>query len=74
MVRAVVPAGTKAGTYVGRVAVRFTGQFHVTTSMGTVQGIADKDCQTLQHRDGYSYARGGGDFLPFPCRGRVSVA
>jgi hypothetical protein len=66
MVRAVVPVGKKVGTYVGRVAVRTTGQFNVTTSTGTIQGIAARYCQTLQHRDGYRYAKGAGDFLPFP--------
>ena len=66
MVRAVVPVGTKAGTHVGRVAVRSTGQFNVTTSTGTLQGIAARYCRTLQQQDGYSYAKGGGDFLPIP--------
>jgi hypothetical protein len=66
MVPAVVPTGTTAGTYVGRVAVRTTGQFNVTTSTGTIGGIAASSCRTLQHRDGYSYAKGAGDFLPFP--------
>ncbi len=66
MVRAVVPVGKKAGTYVGRVAVRTTGRFNVTTSRGTIQGIAATSCRTLQHRDGYRYAKGEGDFLPFP--------
>lgn len=65
MVQAVVPVGKKAGTYVGRVAVRTTGRFNVTTSAGTIQGIAAKHCQLLQQRDGYTYAKGGGDFLPF---------
>jgi hypothetical protein len=66
MVRAVVPVGTKAGTYLGRVAVRTTGQFNVTTSAGTIQGIAARYCQTLQQQDGYTYAKGAGDFLPVP--------
>jgi 5-methylcytosine-specific restriction endonuclease McrA len=65
MVRAVVTAGKKVGTYVGRVAVRSTGRFNVSTSAGIVQGIADSYCQRLQQRDGYTYAKGEGDFLPF---------
>jgi 5-methylcytosine-specific restriction endonuclease McrA len=47
-------------------AVRTTGRLYVTTSAGTIQGIAATSCRTLQHRDGYSYAKGAGDFLPFP--------
>jgi hypothetical protein len=62
MVGAVVPVGTK----VGRVSVRTTGWFHVTTGTDTIQGIAAKYCRTLQHRDGYSYAKGAGDLLPSP--------
>jgi len=65
MVRAVVPVGKKVGTYVGRVAVRTTGRFNVTTSTGTIQGIAAKYCQRLQQRDGYTYEKGEGDVLLF---------
>lgn len=74
IVRAVITEGKKAGTYVGRVAVRTTGSFNVTTSTGTVQGIAARSCRVIHQQDGYSYAKGEGDFLPFPSRGRVSVA
>jgi hypothetical protein len=66
MVRAVVTAGTKVGTYVGRVAVRTTGWFNVTTSAGTIQGIAARYCQVLQQRDGYTYAKGADDFPRSP--------
>ena len=59
IVRAVVLTGTKAGTYVGRVAVRATGSFHVTTQARTIQGIPARYCQTIHHQDGYSYAKGG---------------
>jgi 5-methylcytosine-specific restriction endonuclease McrA len=59
MVRAVVPTGKKVGTYVGRVAIRATGSFNVTTRTGTIQGIAANYCQALHRQDGYSYAKGG---------------
>jgi hypothetical protein len=59
MVRAVVVKGTKAGTYVGRVAVRATGYFNVTTNTTTIQGIAARACRMLHHQDGYRYANGG---------------
>lgn len=55
LVRAVVPAGIKAGTYVGRVAVRATGSFNLTTTQSTVQGISHRFCTLLQHADGYRY-------------------
>jgi hypothetical protein len=70
MVRAVVPVGTEVSTYVGRVAVRTTGWFNVATSRRTIQGIAARYCQTLQHQDGYSYAKGAGDFLLVPLKGK----
>jgi 5-methylcytosine-specific restriction endonuclease McrA len=55
MVRAVVPAGTHQGTYIGRVAVRSTGSFNLTTPHRTIQGISHRSC-TVQHRcDGYEY-------------------
>jgi len=56
MVKAVVPTGKKVGTYIGRVAVRATGSFNVTTKThGTVQGIGYKACVILHKTDGYSY-------------------
>lgn len=59
MVRAVVKQGVKAGTYVGRVSVRATGSFNVTTPSGTIQGIAARYCRVIQYRDGYTYTKGG---------------
>jgi len=56
MVRAVVPTGVNAGTYVGRVAVRKTGSFNITSARGTVQGIGYRYCLVLHRCDGYSYA------------------
>lgn len=55
-VRAVVPAGKKAGTHVGRVAVRATGSFNIQTPVGVVQGIAYRHCTMVQRADGYGYA------------------
>jgi 5-methylcytosine-specific restriction endonuclease McrA len=55
LVRAVVPIGKKAGTHVGRVAVRTTGSFNITTNQGTVQGISHRFCTPVHHCDGYSY-------------------
>ncbi len=58
IVKATVVAGKKTGTYTGRVAVRTTGFFTVTTAVQTVQGISYCHCSTLHHADGYSYAKG----------------
>jgi RRXRR protein/HNH endonuclease len=53
-VKAVVPEGKKKGVYVGKVAVRSSGSFNITTREGTIQGISYKHCQLLQRADGYS--------------------
>lgn len=55
LVRAVVPKGKKAGTHTGRVAVRASGSFNITTSQGTIQGINRKYVRLLQRADGYGY-------------------
>ena len=56
MVEACVPSGTKRGRYVGRVAVRASGAFNVTTAIGTVQGLHRRFFRVLQRADGYRYA------------------
>lgn len=55
LVRAVVPKGKKAGTYIGRVACRKTGSFKMTTHSGKVDGINYRHFQPIQKGDGYSY-------------------
>lgn len=60
LVRTVVPHGKKQGVYVGRVAVRSSGHFDITTANGTVQGISYRYCQLLQRNDGFTYAYGAG--------------
>ena len=57
LVRATVPSGKKAGTHVGRVAVRSSGSFNVRTGSGVVQGISHKHCRLLQRADGYGYSQ-----------------
>jgi hypothetical protein len=60
LVRGVVPSGKKRGTYVGRVAVRTSGWFNLTTATKIVQGVSHRSCTLVQRADGYSYAKGGG--------------
>ncbi|MDO0912153.1 RNA-guided endonuclease IscB [Streptomyces sp. DT2A-34] len=55
LVRATVPRGKRAGTYTGRVAVRASGSFNITTAVGTVQGIHHSHFRMLQRADGYAY-------------------
>ena len=64
LVCAVVPTGKKTGTYIGRVAVRSSGSFNITTPAGTVQGISSRHCHPLQRCDGYQYTKGGAAFPP----------
>ncbi|WP_240778159.1 hypothetical protein [Nonomuraea basaltis] len=59
LVRASVPSGKKAGVHTGRVAVRSTGSFNITTALGTVQGIGHRHVRLLQRGDGYAYHHQG---------------
>jgi 5-methylcytosine-specific restriction endonuclease McrA len=69
IVRAMVTSGVKVGTYVGRVAVRATGSFNITTKQGTIQGINHRGCQALHKDDGYSYMLG----VPLPIHPKKGV-
>lgn len=64
LVRAVVQQGKKRGRYVGRVAVRATGSFNISTPTGTVQGLSHRTCTLLQRADGYQYQKGAAAFPP----------
>ena len=54
-VKALVLKGKNTGTYQGRVAVRASGSFNLTTRSGTIQGISYKYCQRIARSDGYGY-------------------
>ena len=64
IVKAIVPTGKKAGTHIGRVAVRTSGSFNIKTESGTVQGISHRYCQLLHQIDGYAYQKGGSGIPP----------
>lgn len=66
LARAVVPTGKHVGVHVGRLAVRATGSFNITTARGTIQGINARYCRILHRKDGYMYAKGGAAFPPAP--------
>lgn len=74
LVRANVPFGKKAGTYIGRVAVRSSGWFNIQSKAGTIQDINYKFCRRLQAGDGYTYQQSNnkGDY-PI-AKARVSSA
>jgi len=55
IVKAVVTSGKKIGTYKGRVTVRSTGSFNISTIQGLIQGISYKYCQKIHQKDGYGY-------------------
>lgn len=54
--KAIVTKGKKTGEYIGRVAVRTSGSFNISTALGLVQGISHKYCKSIHKKDGYSYA------------------
>ncbi|WP_252180257.1 RNA-guided endonuclease IscB [Endozoicomonas sp. 4G] len=56
IVKAIVPAGKRQGTYTGRVSVRTTGSFNIKTESDTIQGISWRNCQKIQSVDGYGYS------------------
>ena len=56
LVKAVVPSGKKAGTHVGRVAIRESGYFNIQTGTEVIQGISHKHCKVTQRSDGYGYS------------------
>ena len=64
IVKATVTKGKKTGIHIGRVAVRSSGSFNITTSEGTVQGIGYRYCTHLHQSDGYSYQKGKRALIP----------
>lgn len=59
LVRAVVLTGKKVGTYIGRVSIRASGRFNITTTTGTIQGIGYRYFRLLHRADGFTYPGGG---------------
>ena len=50
-----IPTGSKSGTFIGRIAVRKTGTFTITTNTSTGQDVNVKYLTCLHHMDGYAY-------------------
>lgn len=51
-----VPSGKNAGRHVGRVAIRKSGNFNVSTKNGMIKDISHRHCHIGQRGDGYAYA------------------
>jgi 5-methylcytosine-specific restriction endonuclease McrA len=64
VVRAEVPVGKNGGVHVGRVLVRASGSFDITTKAGRMGGIAARSCHPIHHNDGYSYQKGEAALTP----------
>jgi 5-methylcytosine-specific restriction endonuclease McrA len=59
IVHARVPArSVKAGTYVGRLAVRASGSCDIRTATGAIHNINVRYCHPIHRSDGYSYQKG----------------
>ena len=56
IVKAIVTKGKKIGTYIGRILVRSSGSFDISTSTGRVAGISYKYSNHLHQKDGYQYS------------------
>ena len=57
IVKAVVIKGKRIGAYIGRVAVRTSGSFNISTASGLIQGISHKYCKSIHKKDGYEYGK-----------------
>lgn len=57
IVKAVVTKGKKIGAYIGRVAVRTSGSFNISTVSELIQGISYKYCKSIHKKDGYEYGK-----------------
>lgn len=55
LVVAEVPYGKRAGRHVGRVAIRKTGSFNISTPNGMAQGINHRHCRMIQRGSGYEF-------------------
>lgn len=59
IIKAIVTKGKKIGTYTGRVLVRASGSFDISTNTVRVSGISHKYCFHVHGKDGYQYSYHG---------------
>ncbi|GHO75078.1 hypothetical protein KSD_28490 [Ktedonobacter sp. SOSP1-85] len=69
LVRAVVPERFACrGTHVGRVAVKASGYFTITTAHGKVTDVPHRFCRLIGRSTGYAYQVGTRHAAPSPSR------
>ncbi len=59
IIKAIVTKGQKIGNYIGRVLVRASGSFDISTVTGRVSGISYRYCSHMHKKDGYQYSYHG---------------
>jgi hypothetical protein len=64
IVQAVVPRGKPRGTHVGKVAIKASGKFTITTRGRAVPDVPYRYCRRVHQADGYAYQNGEGACLP----------
>lgn len=67
LVKAVVPTGKYAGTWIGRVVVKASGWFDMVIR-GKKASVHQKHCRVLWKADGYQYTLAAHAATPFPPR------
>jgi 5-methylcytosine-specific restriction endonuclease McrA len=63
-VKAVVPSGKPQGIHVGKVAIKASGTFTITTRARAVPDVSHRFCRLLQQADGYTYQKGASAVHP----------
>ena len=56
MAKASITKGKKVGDYTGRIAVRASGSFNITTLDSVIQGLSYKNFTIIARNDGYGYS------------------
>jgi hypothetical protein len=64
IIKAVVPSGKPQGTHVGKVALKASGNFTITTRERAVPDVPYRYCRRVQQADGYKYQKGASAFHP----------
>jgi len=64
IVKAIVPSGKPYGTHMGRVAIKASGNFTITTRERAISNVPYRYCTLLHRCDGYSYQKGERTVLP----------
>ncbi len=66
IVKAIVPSGKPQGTHTGKVAIKASGNFTITTRQRAVPDVPYRYCRRLHRADGYAYQKGASALLPHP--------